>query len=107
MLRARALSLPPKTHSAEDPPLSESRKSSAQAEPPPAAFDSTIRQTTPTTSHVPQHTSPIITMAGVSVKDVDAQKFITAYAAFLKRQGKLPMYVCPLSLEAANINAAY
>lgn len=26
-------------------------------------------------------------MAGVSVKDVDAQKFITAYAAFLKRSG--------------------
>ncbi|KAJ4351831.1 Protein component of the small (40S) ribosomal subunit [Didymosphaeria variabile] len=30
-------------------------------------------------------------MGGVSVKDVDAQKFINAYAAFLKRQGKLPM----------------
>jgi len=29
-------------------------------------------------------------MGGVSVKDVDAQKFIEAYAAFLKRQGKLP-----------------
>ncbi|SPO02919.1 probable ribosomal protein S19.e, cytosolic [Cephalotrichum gorgonifer] len=28
---------------------------------------------------------------GVSVRDVDAQKFITAYAAFLKRQGKLPI----------------
>ncbi|CAB76049.1 40S ribosomal protein S19-A [Schizosaccharomyces pombe] len=28
-------------------------------------------------------------MAGVSVKDVDAQKFITAYAAFLKRSGKM------------------
>lgn len=40
-----------------------------------------------------QHTSPIIKMGGVSVKDVDAQKFINAYAAFLKRQGKLPMYV--------------
>ena len=34
-------------------------------------------------------------MGGVSVKDVDAQKFINAYAAFLKRQGKLPMYVSP------------
>jgi ribosomal protein S19E (S16A) len=34
-------------------------------------------------------------MGGVSVKDVDAQKFINAYAAFLKRQGKLPMYVLP------------
>ncbi|KAL5615054.1 hypothetical protein BROUX41_005119 [Berkeleyomyces rouxiae] len=28
---------------------------------------------------------------GVSVRDVDAQKFIGAYAAFLKRQGKLPI----------------
>ena len=30
-------------------------------------------------------------MGGVTVKDVEAQKFITSYAAFLKRQGKLPM----------------
>lgn len=30
-------------------------------------------------------------MTGVSVRDVDAQKFIEAYAAFLKRQGKLPI----------------
>ncbi|KAF1952933.1 40S ribosomal protein-like protein S19 [Byssothecium circinans] len=30
-------------------------------------------------------------MGGVSVKDVDAQQFIGAYAAFLKRQGKLPI----------------
>ncbi|KAF1916487.1 40S ribosomal protein-like protein S19 [Ampelomyces quisqualis] len=30
-------------------------------------------------------------MGGVSVKDVEAQKFIGAYAAFLKRQGKLPI----------------
>ncbi|KAL8629231.1 hypothetical protein Q9189_005082 [Teloschistes chrysophthalmus] len=28
---------------------------------------------------------------GVSVRDVDAQKFVEAYAAFLKRQGKLPV----------------
>ncbi|KLO87050.1 putative ribosomal protein S19.e, cytosolic [Fusarium fujikuroi] len=28
---------------------------------------------------------------GVTVRDVDAQKFITAYSAFLKRQGKLPI----------------
>ncbi|KAI0004757.1 40S ribosomal protein S19 [Xylariaceae sp. FL0662B] len=28
---------------------------------------------------------------GVTVRDVDAQKFIDAYAAFLKRQGKLPV----------------
>ncbi|KAF2644495.1 40S ribosomal protein-like protein S19 [Massarina eburnea CBS 473.64] len=30
-------------------------------------------------------------MGGVSVKDVDAQSFIASYAAFLKRQGKLPI----------------
>ncbi|RDL39732.1 Uncharacterized protein BP5553_04072 [Venustampulla echinocandica] len=28
---------------------------------------------------------------GISVRDVDAQKFIVAYADFLKRQGKLPI----------------
>ncbi|KUI61100.1 40S ribosomal protein S19 [Cytospora mali] len=28
---------------------------------------------------------------GVTVRDVDAHKFINAYAAFLKRQGKLPI----------------
>ncbi|KIX00941.1 40S ribosomal protein S19 [Rhinocladiella mackenziei CBS 650.93] len=28
-------------------------------------------------------------MGGVTVRDVDAQKFITEYAAFLKKQGKL------------------
>ncbi|KAI9884892.1 MAG: 40S ribosomal protein S19 [Watsoniomyces obsoletus] len=28
---------------------------------------------------------------GIGVRDVDAQKFIEAYAAFLKRQGKLPV----------------
>ncbi|WEW58900.1 Protein component of the small (40S) ribosomal subunit [Emydomyces testavorans] len=30
-------------------------------------------------------------MGGVTVRDVDAQKFINAYSAFLKRQGKLPI----------------
>ncbi|KAK2768414.1 40S ribosomal protein S19 [Arachnomyces sp. PD_36] len=30
-------------------------------------------------------------MGGVNVNDVDAQKFIAAYSAFLKRQGKLPI----------------
>ncbi|QIW99496.1 hypothetical protein AMS68_005014 [Peltaster fructicola] len=30
-------------------------------------------------------------MVGVSVRDVPADKFIEAYAAFLKRQGKLPI----------------
>lgn len=34
-------------------------------------------------------------MGGVSVKDVDAQKFINSYAAFLKRQGKLPSTLIP------------
>ncbi|KAK4124042.1 ribosomal protein S19e [Parathielavia appendiculata] len=28
---------------------------------------------------------------GVTVRDVDAHKFVAAYAAFLKRQGKLPV----------------
>ncbi|CAD6593315.1 MAG: 40S ribosomal protein S19 [Alectoria fallacina] len=28
---------------------------------------------------------------GVSVRDVDAQRFISSYSAFLKRQGKLPI----------------
>ncbi|KAK3334045.1 40S ribosomal protein S19 [Podospora appendiculata] len=28
---------------------------------------------------------------GVTVRDVDPQRFVTAYAAFLKRQGKLPV----------------
>jgi small subunit ribosomal protein S19e len=30
-------------------------------------------------------------MGGVTVKDVESHVFINAYAAFLKRQGKLPM----------------
>ncbi|ORY69017.1 ribosomal protein S19e [Pseudomassariella vexata] len=30
-------------------------------------------------------------MTGVGVRDVDARLFINAYAAFLKRQGKLPV----------------
>jgi len=30
-------------------------------------------------------------MPGVSVKDIESHKFVAAYAAFLKRQGKLPM----------------
>ncbi|KAI4676346.1 40S ribosomal protein S19 [Alternaria novae-zelandiae] len=32
-------------------------------------------------------------MPGVSVKDIESHKFVAAYAAFLKRQGKLPMFV--------------
>merc|ERR1712144_109802 len=40
----------------------------------------------------PANTTPTATMAGgISVRDVDAQKFIEAYSAFLKRQGKLPI----------------
>merc|ERR1712166_740383 len=40
----------------------------------------------------PSNTTPTATMAGgISVSDVDAQKFIEAYSAFLKRQGKLPI----------------
>jgi hypothetical protein len=42
---------------------------------------------TPTTS-IPTNTA---NMPGVSVRDVQADKFINAYAAFLKRQGKLPI----------------
>jgi hypothetical protein len=40
-------------------------------------------------------------MGGVSVKDVESHKFIQAYAAFLKRQGKLPMYVVSLPYTSA------
>merc|ERR1712093_532288 len=40
----------------------------------------------------PSNTTPTATMAGgISVRDVDAQKFIEAYSAFLERQGKLPI----------------
>lgn len=35
-------------------------------------------------------------MGGVTVKDVEAQKFITSYAAFLKRQESSP---CKSSLQ--------
>ncbi|KAL4927966.1 40S ribosomal eS19 domain-containing protein [Aspergillus undulatus] len=43
-------------------------------------------------------------MGGVTVRDVDAQKFITAYAAFLKRQGKLPIpgWVDTVKTSASN-----
>ncbi|OAL71087.1 40S ribosomal protein S19 [Trichophyton violaceum] len=30
-------------------------------------------------------------MGGITVRDVDAQKFVEAYSAFLKRQGKFPI----------------
>lgn len=47
---------------------------------------------TPTTPPVQSHhTHTIAKMVGVSVRDVPADKFIEAYAAFLKRQGKLPI----------------
>ncbi|KKK18811.1 40S ribosomal protein [Aspergillus rambellii] len=43
-------------------------------------------------------------MGGVTVRDVDAQKFITSYAAFLKRQGKLPIpgWVDTVKTSASN-----
>lgn len=44
--------------------------------------DTFSAQTTPTNT---------VNMPGVSVRDVPADKFINAYAAFLKRQGKLPI----------------
>ena len=54
--------------------------------------------TNPTTqrniNHLPLHHPTISNtakMGGVNVRDVPADKFIEAYAAFLKRQGKLPI----------------
>ncbi|KAJ6152772.1 Ribosomal protein S19e [Penicillium chrysogenum] len=43
-------------------------------------------------------------MGGVTVRDVDAQKFISAYSAFLKRQGKLPIpgWVDTVKTSASN-----
>jgi small subunit ribosomal protein S19e len=41
------------------------------------------------TDSIAAHVFSVAIMGGVTVKDVDAQKFITAYAEFLKRQGKL------------------
>jgi len=43
-------------------------------------------------------------MGGVTVRDVDAQKFIGAYSAFLKRQGKLqiPGWVDTVKTSASN-----
>jgi hypothetical protein len=53
------------------------------------------RQALGTASLLTNPSTPINTadMPGVSVKDIESHKFIQAYAAFLKRQGKLPMYV--------------
>ncbi|USP76318.1 40S ribosomal protein-like protein S19 [Curvularia clavata] len=36
-------------------------------------------------------------MGGVTVKDIESHTFVKAYAAFLKRQGKLPMMKKPES----------
>jgi hypothetical protein len=47
------------------------------------------RQTTPPLS--PHTSTTTANMPGVSVRDVQADKFIDAYAAFLKRQGRLPI----------------
>jgi len=41
--------------------------------------------------HTHTYTLNTAVMTGVSVRDVPADKFINAYAAFLKRQGKLPI----------------
>jgi hypothetical protein len=52
---------------------------------------STTRQRLPSHPHtnlIPNNTAK---MGGVSVRDVQADKFINSYAAFLKRQGKLPI----------------
>lgn len=81
--------------SGHSPLIKRSAKSTAHE---PADTRSDFHSTTSTTDNYPLHPLPqihIVTMGGVSVKDVDAQKFINAYAAFLKRQGKLPMYVYP------------
>ncbi|KAE9962260.1 40S ribosomal protein S19 [Venturia inaequalis] len=42
-------------------------------------------------------------MGGVSVRDVPADKFITAYADFLKRQGRLPI---PAWVDTVKLSAA-
>ncbi|KAF2093705.1 40S ribosomal protein S19 [Rhizodiscina lignyota] len=43
-------------------------------------------------------------MGGVSVRDVPADKFIEAYAAFLKRQGKLPIPGWVDTVKTSNSN---
>ncbi|KAI7204545.1 hypothetical protein KC324_g727 [Hortaea werneckii] len=59
---------------------------------PPSDYDTPINSIL---LHPPPHpttTTPnTANMPGVSVRDVEADKFINAYAAFLKRQGKLPI----------------
>src|SRR5579864_2691610 len=54
-------------------------------------------------------TSTKLKMAGVSVRDVDAQKFITAYAAHLKRSGKItvPVWVDVVKTGCAKELAPY
>jgi len=56
-------------------------------------FEKFERATTPPRPlpHSPFHHDNTATMPGVSVRDVQADKFIDAYAAFLKRQGRLPI----------------
>ncbi|KAL8689512.1 MAG: hypothetical protein Q9218_004836 [Villophora microphyllina] len=56
------------------------------------AAQHTIIETVSTTNTTISKKHTVAIMAGgVSVRDVDAQKFVEAYAAFLKRQGKLPV----------------
>jgi hypothetical protein len=63
-------------------------------------FENPIRRarfTSPSFDHHHHNSPPTTTvnntdtMGGVSVRDVPSDKFIAAYAAFLKRQGKLPI----------------
>ncbi|KAJ9308987.1 hypothetical protein DTO217A2_1663 [Paecilomyces variotii] len=53
---------------------------------------------------IPVSRSQVAIMGGVTVRDVDAQKFIAAYSAFLKRQGKLPIpgWVDTVKTSASN-----
>ncbi|KAL1798463.1 40S ribosomal protein eS19 [Alternaria dauci] len=46
-------------------------------------------------------------MPGVGVKDIESHKFVQAYAAFLKRQGKLPMFVSIQRLPPQDIDWFY
>jgi hypothetical protein len=80
---ARADVVPPRARALASPRSSISKLRTI-AQPASHSFDHTL----PTNPSIPSQTDK---MGGVTVKDVEAQKFITSYAAFLKRQGKLPM----------------
>ncbi|GAB7347388.1 hypothetical protein MBLNU459_g4317t1 [Dothideomycetes sp. NU459] len=58
------------------------------------AFPDSFKDDSLRTTNNPPHRRQSISVAkmpGVSVRDVPADKFISSYAAFLKRQGKLPI----------------